>query len=168
MMTSIRKLRSSVLLLVLLTVAVLPTRAMGQGHPRNPRAAGPVRPVAGRVTVKLLVVAATDSHEGVDPRLLSLQRHLRFLRYRGYDLLNTHVAEISTGGNASFSISGGRQVNVTLLRRSPEKAQFRIQMFSQKGKLLDTTLSVSRNGTFIVAGPRYKDGILILPLQVRY
>ena len=38
----------------------------------------------------------------------------------------------------------------------------------QGGKLLDTTLSVNRNGTFIVAGPKHKDGVLVLPLTAKY
>jgi len=125
-------------------------------------------PPAGKVSVKLLVVAATDAHEGVDPQLSSLARHLSFLRYKGYDLLTTHNAEISEGASATFTIEGTRRVTVGLLKKYPEKAQFRIEMYSQGGKLLDTTLSVNRNGTFIVAGPKYKDGILILPLQASY
>ena len=123
---------------------------------------------AGKVNVMLLVVAATDSHEGVDPKLANLARHLSFLRYKGYDLLTTHNAEILEGGNVTFSLDSERRVNVALVKKTPEKAQFRIEMYNQGGKLLDTTLSVNRNGTFIVAGPRYKDGILILPLQARY
>jgi hypothetical protein len=120
------------------------------------------------VELKLLVVAASDSEAGVDPRLKPLQRHLEFLRYRGYQLLDTHNASLAPGGDATFSIVGNRRVNVLLKSRTPERAQFRVQVFSQGGKLLDTTLSVNRNGTFIVAGPRHQDGILILPLQARY
>lgn len=124
--------------------------------------------VADKVAVKLLVVAATDAHDHVDPRLEPLTRYLRFLRYRGYDLVNSHVTRLSPKEHATFSISGGRRVVVTLLEKTPERAQFRVELHSQGGKLLDTTLSVNRNGTFIVAGPKYGDGILILPLQARY
>ena len=45
----------------------------------------------------------------------------------------------------------------------------RVEITDKKGsKLLDTTVTVNRNGTFIVAGPRYRDGILVLPLTARY
>jgi hypothetical protein len=126
------------------------------------------RAESGKVSVKLLVVAATDKHEGIDPRLQPLARHLNFLRYKGYDLLDTYTSTVGPDADASFTIDGGRRVTVSLLKKNPERAQFRIQMFNQAGKLLDTTLSVNRNGTFIVAGPKHGDGILILPLQVRY
>lgn len=156
-------------LLALLMLGVPMGDAWAQGRQRGggPAQAPAVAP--GKVAVKLLVVAATDSHQGVDPRLQSLSRHLNFLRYSGYQLLDSHRAELSPGDDASFGIAGGRRVNVTLKSRNQQRAQFRIQIFnSQQGKLLDTTLSVNRNGSFIVAGPRYRDGILILPLQARY
>ena len=38
----------------------------------------------------------------------------------------------------------------------------------KKGKLIDTTVKINRDGTFIVAGPAFKDGILILPLKASY
>lgn len=153
-------------LLALFVLAFGPVSASAQGRKAPTQS---VRAETGnKVSVKLLVVAATDSHEGIDPRLQSLAKHLNFLRFKGYDLLSTYNASVGVDSQAEFSIDGGRRVTVHLLKKNPEKAQFRIQMFNQAGKLLDTTLSVNRNGTFIVAGPKYHDGILILPLQVKY
>jgi hypothetical protein len=153
-------------LLALFLVGAHSPDAMAQSRPANPPTA--YRNEAGKVSVRLLVVAATDSHQGIDPRLQSLAKHLNFLRYKGYDLLNSYNASVGADSDVTFTIEGGRRVTVTLLKKMPDKAQFRVQMFNQGGKLLDTTLSVNRNGTFIVAGPRYNDGILILPLQVSY
>ncbi|MBN1334449.1 MAG: hypothetical protein JXB39_00655 [Deltaproteobacteria bacterium] len=150
-------------MLVLLAAASLPGDALAQARRGSPAAQAP-----GKVKVTLLEVAATDSHSGVDPRLAPFSRHLTFLRYKGYDLLDTHRFELSSGGQEDLAITGGRRVQVGLLNRTAQHAQFRIQITSQRGKLLDTTLSVNRNGTFIVAGPKYQDGILILPLQARY
>ena len=151
-------------ILVIFATASYPGDAFAQGRRGGPAAhAG-----GGKVSVTLLEVAATDSHTGVDPRLAPFSSHLGFLRYKGYDLLDTHRLEMGPGGDETIPITGDRRVNIVLLDRSPERAQFRIQITSARGKLLDTTLSVNRNGTFIVAGPKYNDGILILPLQVRY
>ena len=41
-------------------------------------------------------------------------------------------------------------------------------MSSEKGVLMDTTVSIHRNRAFMIAGPSYEDGKLILPLTVRY
>jgi hypothetical protein len=152
------------LLVAMLAVVLgLPVgEAWAQGRPS-------ARAASGKVSVQMLVVAASDSHSGVDPKLQHLQRHLSFLRYEGYSLLDTYEAELAPGGTSTFQLVGDRRVTVALKARDAQRAQFRIQFYGrQDNKLLDTTLSVNRNGTVIVAGPKHEDGILILPLQARY
>jgi hypothetical protein len=166
-MTTLRIQLSAQLLAVLLVLFLgLPTgEVLAQSRPgaRSPDAA------PGKVKVEMLVVAATDTETGIDPRLQHLQRHLGFLRYSGYQLLDTYQSDLSPGGTSTFQLVGNRRVTVTLKARDAQRAQFRIQFYGrQDNKLLDTTLSVNRNGTVIVAGPKHGDGILILPLQARY
>ncbi len=164
-MTSSRpRLHTWLLVALLVLVMGLPASdAVAQGRSSS-RA-----PESGKVSLQMLVVAASDSHSGVDPQLQHLQRHLSFLRYSGYSLLDTYNAELAPGGSSTFQLVGDRKVTVALKARDAQRAQFRIQFFGrQDNKLLDTTLSVNRNGTVIVAGPKHGDGILILPLQARY
>lgn len=123
---------------------------------------------AGKVNVVVSVVFATNAHNRVDPRLNDLTRHLSHLRYTGYELLNTQSLSLSQDKAQSFTLEGGRKLTVTLLGRDDNKARLRVEIAGGSGKLLDTTLSVNRNGTFIVAGPKHKDGILVLPLSARY
>ena len=59
-------------------------------------------------------------------------------------------------------------MTIELLSKEDSKARMRVVMARGAEKLLDTTLSVNRNGTFIVAGPKYQGGILVLPLTARY
>lgn len=125
-------------------------------------------PRSGKVEVQLMVVHATDSHSKVDARLSRLKRYLSHLRFTGYELLDTHRAQLSTRGSETFAIAGGRKVTIELLSKDDRRARMRIQVTAKGGKLLDTTLSVNRNGTFIVAGPKYEDGILVMPLTARY
>lgn len=149
--------------LLVLFVSLPSGDALAQNRP------GPRADTTGKVSLQMLVVAASDSHSGIDPQLQHLQRHLSFLRYSGYSLLDTYTAELSPGGTSTFQLVGNRRVTVALKARDAQRAQFRIQFYGrQDNKLLDTTLSVNRNGTVIVAGPKHGDGILILPLQARY
>jgi hypothetical protein len=123
----------------------------------------------GKVELKVHVIHATEEHSRVDAELESLQRYLRHLRYTGYSLLDTKKVPIAPRGKQTFSIAGDRKVTVELLSKDASKARLRVKIIGKKGqKLLDTTLSVPRNGTFIVAGPKYKGGILVLPLTARY
>lgn len=126
-------------------------------------------PKVGKVDVTVHVIQATESNKKVDQRLSSLLRYLKPLRYTGYELLATHNVPVSGRSSASFNIAGDRKVTIELLDRDEKKARLRVQFMGAKGKkLLDTTVLVPRNGTFVVAGPRYGDGVLVLPVTARY
>lgn len=126
-------------------------------------------PDAQAVTVGMMVVHATDAHSNVDDRLGNLTRYLSHMRFTGYELLGTHQASLEPGASETFSIQGSREMTITLLSKDDKQVRLRVQITAGRGsKLVDTTLSIARNGTFIVAGPKYKDGILVLPLTARY
>jgi len=120
------------------------------------------------VTIEMMVVHATDSSDGIDPRLSGLSSSFRYFKYKGYRLLSTQSKSVNIDGSASFPVEGDRTVRVTLISADPDRARVRVEMTNRDGKLLDTTVSINRNGTFIVAGPRYQDGILMLPLRASY
>lgn len=163
---SLRIPRAAWARLLLAAALVLPVAAPSPADAAPTQADGPK---VGKVEVTVHVIQATESNKKVDPKLASLARYLKPLRYTGYELLSTHKEPISGRSSANFSIEGGRKVTIELLGRDEKKARLRVQIMGAKGKkLLDTTLSVPRNGTFIVAGPRYGDGVLVLPLTVRY
>jgi hypothetical protein len=121
-----------------------------------------------KVELRVMVVHATSTGSKVDSRLQNLTKYLSHLKYTSYELLQTHTAELGASGKQSFAIEGGFKVTIELLAKEQTKARMRVVMARGAEKLLDTTLSVNRNGTFIVAGPKYKGGILVLPLTARY
>lgn len=126
------------------------------------------RPASGRARITVNVVHGTDSESGVDPRLASLASQFKYLKYKGYRLLSTQTADLAAGGDKDFSIEGGRTLRVTLVSKDQAHARVRVEIDGKRGKLIDTTVKINRDGTFIVAGPQYKDGILILPLRASY
>lgn len=120
------------------------------------------------VSIQMLVVHATDSKPGLDSRLESLKNSFGYFKYKGYWLLSAQQNSVSIGDSTTFTVEGGRRVKVTLVSVDEQRARVRVEMSNKDGKLLDTTVSISRNGTFVVAGPRYEDGILMLPLRASY
>ena len=71
----------------------------------------------------------------------------------------------------SYLVPGNKTtITITLLSHDEKRARLKIRILGTNGKLLlDTTASVKRNGTFIVAGPKYKkEGILFLPITAKY
>jgi len=124
---------------------------------------------AAKVNLEMPVVYATTAHDRVDDRLADLSRVLRNLKYTGYELLTLQRAQLGEGERESFTLDGGRKVTVELLSKDDKAARVRVLIDGVKGqRLLDTTVRVNRNGTFIVAGPKMREGILVLPLTARY
>ena len=125
-------------------------------------------PAGDQVKVQVMVVHATDGKDYVDPKLAKLERHLEFLKYSSYEVLKTESDSLRQDKSTSFSIEGGRKVTVTLLGKDDSKARLRVQMYKADKKLVDTTVSVKRGATFVVAGPKYQGGMLLLPITAKY
>ena len=155
---------------LLLALLGAPMEAAAQGRPSPaPTSTVHQRPVAaGKVSVQLLVVHATNSHKRVDGQLRPLLPHLRFISYTGFSVLETHEASLAPTQSQTFSIAGGRRVEVKLLSRSETEAKLQVSMHRADRKLLDTTVRIHRNRSFIVAGPKHEGGVLILPVTARY
>lgn len=157
-----------------------PSDALAQPkRPPTPPAASTAKPPAAqqpaaadaaidKVQVQLMVVQAREAEPSIDPRLKSIEKHLSVLRYNNFTVLQTDRSTVSVGKSATFAVVDGRKVNVTLLGADEARARVRVEMFKDGNKLLDTTVAINRGGTMMVAGPRYGDGILILPLTASY
>lgn len=124
-------------------------------------------PARSRVSVEVMVVHASDSGK-VHPDLKPLMQQLRFTRYTGFDLLNKLPAQLVVGNSETFTLVGGRKLKVDLISKTDKNAKLRVRLFSDREKVLDTTVSVHRNRSFIIGGPKYKGGALVLPLTVKY
>lgn len=124
-------------------------------------------PAVGAVDIELLVVHAKDGDAYVDPRLKSLEPHLEFLRYERFEVLSAENSKLS-GKPATFQVEGGRKVVVSVLSKDEKRVRLKVQMYKADKKLVDTTVSVNRGGTFVVAGPKFQGGMLLLPITADY
>ncbi len=121
-----------------------------------------------QVQVRVWSVHATKAATQMDKRLGRVAKHLQSLNYTSFDLLQKDAAAIPVKGAKKFTVVGNRTVRVSVLSQNERRARVRVQVSGAKGTVLDTTVSIRRNGFFIVAGPRYKGGILVLPIFARY
>lgn len=159
------------LLLAGLAVGLLggtPAFAQGRPPPTGGSLVAPTASLPAKVSIDTMVVHATNSHSQVDSRLASMLPHLQHLSYTGYSVLDTRRDEVSPGGEASFTVAGDRRVTVQLIDRDATQARIRVGMYAGSRRLLDTTVSIHRNKSFIVAGPEYEGGVLMLPMTARY
>lgn len=124
--------------------------------------------VASEVKVRVWTVHATNRSKGVGDGLERIAKHLKNLNYTGFSLLSKDGAAIPPKASRKFTVVGDKAVKVTVLDRNETRARVRVQVTSPKGKLLDTTVSIRRNGFFMVAGPAHDQGVLVLPIFARY
>lgn len=141
--------------------------ALGAGN-GDRYAENEVQSQSSGVQVSLWTVHATNKTQGVDKGLKRIAKHLHNLNYTGFSLLGKEKASLAVKGKKRFNIVGEKSVEVTVLERGEKRARVRVQVHSPKGKLLDTTVSIRRNGFFMVAGPKHKKGVLVLPIFARY
>ncbi len=120
------------------------------------------------VKIRVWTVHATNQSKGVGDGLERISKHLGNLNYTGFKLLSKDGAPIGIKGSKKFTVVGDKAVKVTVLERNQQRARVRVQVISPKGKLLDTTVSIRRNGFFMVAGPKHNKGVPVLPIFARY
>ena len=163
------------LIALLATVGfIAPNQAVAQSRPApgaqagakaNPKAKAPL----GKVAVQVMVVLAKDAPaRRVDPKLKAMEVHFGHLRYNDYTVLGTNNAQLAKGAKASFDVEGGRRLDITVVERTEKNVRMRVQMFKADKKVVDTVILIERGGTFILAGPQYQGGILLLPITANY
>jgi len=171
-MGTMNKLGANIRRLVLaVAVILLSPVAMGQSVPANALQRQPIQlaqTVSGKVNIEVMVVHASNTHNRVDPALQPVMQHLRFLNFKGFKMLSKEARGIGTGQEHTYTVAGGRRVKIRLIDRDAKRAKIRIEMFNAKNKILDTTVSIHRNKSFMVAGPKHEGGVLVLPLTARY
>ena len=148
-----------------LAILMMPGLVFAQGK------GGPKSAAQGKkeeVQIALWTVHASNKHQTMDARLKRIAKHLGNLKFSGFDLLAKQGAALKVKAKTTFNIVGKRSVEITVLSRDEKRARVRVAVMGANGKLLDTTVSIRRNGFFMVAGPAHKGGILVLPIFARY
>lgn len=147
-------------LLLLLSLAMMPRVGWAQGASSG--AASPA------VKLRMWTVHATNAHTKTDDKLSRISKHLRRLKYTGFRYVDTQGGTVRRDGQIQMPIPGGRSVQLTLLSKTAEKAKVRVRIKGKRAVILDTTVSIRRNGFFMVAGPKHDGGVLVLPIFARY
>ncbi len=154
-------------LMVLAVGSTVPDVA--QAQQRQPTRNQPTKaPVPNRVGVEVMVVHATQKETKVDPRLKNIMRQLRFTNFKGFKLLQEQDTVLTDGNDTTISIAGGRKLKVRLLSHNASQAKLQIRMMKDGSKILDTTVSIKRGMAFLIGGPNFQGGKLILPITVDY
>ena len=149
-------------ILVLLSLLLVPQSGWAQGK------ASSSDQKSAAVKLRMWTVHATNEHSKTDDKLKRIGKHLRRLKYSGFNYVDAQGGMVRRNGKIEMPIPGRRFVQLTLLSKTAEKAKVRVRIEGKKKTILDTTVSIRRNGFFMVAGPKYDGGVLVLPIFARY
>ena len=121
------------------------------------------------VEVRIGAVLASNSAAEVEPEfdqhMASMRRRFNnVFPYSSYRLVKEQRQRVSWGANVGFDIPGGRYVMVTPKGYKNGRVSLKVVVIDGSRPIVDTSVVMQNRGTFLVAGPREPDGILILSI----
>ena len=118
------------------------------------------------VLVKIETILASNQSDEFDPRLKSLEKQLRVLKYRSYRLLKEDTQNVPAKGSASFEIPGGRSLIVSPQDFTNQRIALKVRWQEAEKPLVDTTIILRNKGNFILGGgPPHEGGVLVLSIS---
>jgi len=125
---------------------------------------------AQSLQVEMKVIHATTQHKNVDPKVQSLLKYFDDYKYTGYKLLDNQSRKFFDMKGETFYLPSDIKVDIKILSHNDKNAKVSIKIINSKTdhKYISSIMTVPRNGNFMVAGPKYDNGILILPLSIKY
>lgn len=122
---------------------------------------------AEKMTLEVGVVLASNEGNTVDKALSGLKSKLQSMfNYTSYNMLDRQRASLAVGETRDFGLPGERQMRATVASIEGNKVRLDIQITDASRKILvDTKVGLNRGGMFLVGGPAYQNGKLILILS---
>lgn len=125
----------------------------------------------GEAEIRVRVVHARNGEKRFDPKLEDIKKFFKnqpFTFYRQVidETLTLGVAD--TTNTSGIGLLSGKNLNLTLVALTREKATVRLQLIDKTGQMLDTTVSAGPHKVFFIAGPRYDDGVLYIAIAPHY
>jgi hypothetical protein len=120
------------------------------------------------VTVQVETILATNSEEPVDDRLPDIRHQLKAFRYSSYKLVQEKSQLVSWGKKASFSLPGGRFLQVVPRAYANERIGLQV-IFLEGGiptPLMSTTLNIRNHGKLYISR-EHQGGMLILRIGAK-
>jgi hypothetical protein len=139
-------------LIIAITIFGTPTMPFAQAAPKQ-------------VTVYIDSVMAADTNEGTDPRLAPMGQKLRGLfGFSTYSLIGHNEGQTSCGKMIAFTLPGGKILHVQPRAIDGDMIAMEIVLFDGTRPMMTTDLKLKNNGTLIVGGPRYEQGMMIISI----
>lgn len=118
-----------------------------------------------QVNVYIDSVMAADTNAGTDPRLAPLGPKLHSLfGFSTYSLIGHSEGQANFGKMIAFVLPGGKILHVEPHAVDGDMIAMEIVLFDGTRPMMTTDLKLRNNGTLIVGGPRYEQGMMIISI----
>jgi hypothetical protein len=115
--------------------------------------------------VRIDTVLASNSGKTFDPALASLRQPFgRMFTYTSYRLVQGEQRRVHWRRETEFLLPGGRYLVIVPRGYKDDRVLLNVMLLAGTRPLINTTLSLKNHGVFLLAGPRYEEGTLIIAI----
>ncbi len=117
------------------------------------------------VELRIGVILASNGSDDFDPKLSKMKNQLEVIKFRSYRLIKEESRKVPWQSNAVFEIPGGHSLVVMPQQLRNRRLFVQVRLLGGQAPLLDTTVSLRNRGNFLLGGPAYEGGVLILSIS---
>jgi hypothetical protein len=120
------------------------------------------------VEVRIDTVLASNADDPVDPTLGPLNKAFyRLFPYSSYRLIQGEQRKVGWRREEQFLLPGGRSLVIIPRGIKNDRVSLNVMLIQGSRPLVNTVLSLKNRGTFLVGGPSYQGGVLIIAIGAR-
>ena len=114
-------------------------------------------------------IVADNSGQGLDSRLGDIGKDMKKMSYTTFRLEQTHNLRLQGEQEGKVALLGKNQLSIVPAGEEEGKVRLKVKLTpgDKKQRSFESTLRIPDGGTFIIGGPAYGDGVLILALTAR-
>jgi hypothetical protein len=111
------------------------------------------------------VVASNAPKASFDPALASLQQPFgRMFTYSSYRFVQGEQRRVNFRREAEFLLPGGRNLVIVARGYKDDRVLLNVMLLAGPRPLVNTALALKNHGVFLLAGPRFEEGTLIIAI----
>ena len=143
----------------------------GRADPKDAGAAPPKAEATAGYAAEVLVLHATNSKKGIDPRIGGVPelKNPPFSAYDSYELVDKTRLPLVKGAPRTMPLPNGRVLETLLIEELPKdfvRLKATIKQPGGREDLLLGGVKAKLGKQFILAGQSYKAGILVLVVRI--
>jgi hypothetical protein len=114
-------------------------------------------------------IVADNSGQGLDSRLGDIGKDLKKMSYSTFRLEQTHNHRVQGAHEVKVALLGKNALLIVPSGEEDGKLRFKVKLTpgDKKQRSFESTLRIPDGGTFMIGGPAYGEGVLILALTAR-